>query len=150
MKYDHYGLRYKPNAKSPNKMMKMRKEKRIASLVGASVKGKHMVFPHIRETFYSVVIQHNDIKPSGASNLKGFEMLFVNAIEDINVKDEDVRAMVRPMSFKVTPKNWTATDIPTFFQTFTVINLKKLLPLPKGKEYLLCMGLLFKEIKIPF
>ena len=115
MKYDHYGLRYKPNAKSPNKMMKMRKEKRIASLVGASVEWEHMVFPHIRETFYSARMQHNDIKPNGAASLEELEKLFVNAIEGINVTIEDVRAMVRQMSSKVTSRNWTTTDIPIVF-----------------------------------
>ena len=57
-----------------------RKEKRIARLVGMSVEGEHMVIPHIRETFYSVGMQHNDIKPSGMASLEGFEKFFVNAI----------------------------------------------------------------------
>ena len=41
MKYDRYGLGYKPNAKIHNKMMKLRREKRIASLVSALVQGEH-------------------------------------------------------------------------------------------------------------
>ena len=69
MKYNRYGLGYKPNAKNHNKMMKLRREKRIASLVGASVEWEHMVFPHIRETFYSAGMQYNDIKPSVVSSL---------------------------------------------------------------------------------
>ena len=105
MKYDHYGLGYKPNAKSHNKMMKLRKDKKIASLVGASIEGERMVFPHIRETFYSARVQHNDIKPSGVASLEGFKKLSVNAIEGINVKKKDVRVMVCPMSSRVTPKN---------------------------------------------
>ena len=115
IKYDCYVLGYKPDAKSHNKMMKLRREKRIDSLVGASIEGEHMVFPHIRETFYSVKMQHNDIKPSGATSLEEFGKLSVNAIEGINVKEEDVRAMVCPMSSRVTPRNWIAIDIPTVF-----------------------------------
>ena len=94
----------------------LRREKRIASLVGASVEGEHMVFPHICETFYSVKMQNNDIKPNGAASLEGLEKLFVNAIEGINVKKEDIRAMVRPMTSGVTPRNWTTTDMLTVFQ----------------------------------
>ena len=115
MKYDRYRLGYKPNAKSHNKMMKLRREKRIASPVDALVEGKHMVFSHIRETFYSARVQHNDIIPSGATSLEGFEKLSVNAIEGIHVKEEDVKAMVCPMSFGAMPKNWTATHIPIVF-----------------------------------
>ena len=115
MKYDLYGLGYKPNPKNCNKMMKLRRKKRIASLVGMLVEGEHMVFLHIGETFYSVGVQHNDIKPSGAAILEGFEKLSINVIEGLNVKEEDVRAMVRPMSSGATPRNWSATDIPTIF-----------------------------------
>ena len=115
IKYDCYVLGYKPDAKSHNKMMKLRREKRIDSLVGASIEGEHMVFPHIRETFYSVEMQHNDIKPSGAASLEEFEKLSVNAIEGINMKEEDVRAMMRPMSSGVIPRNWSATYILTIF-----------------------------------
>ena len=61
-------------------------------------------------------MQHNDIKPSGAASLEGFEKMSVNAIEGINVKEEDVRAMVRPMSSGATSWNWTATNILTVFQ----------------------------------
>ena len=57
MKYDRYGLGYKPNVKSHNKMMRLKREKRVASLIGASVKREHMVFPHICETFYSAKVQ---------------------------------------------------------------------------------------------
>ena len=54
MKYDRYGLGYKPNAKIQSKMMRLKIEKMIANLVGVLVEAEHMVFPHIRETFYSV------------------------------------------------------------------------------------------------
>ena len=47
MKYDHYGLGNKPNAKNRSKMMRLKREKRIVSLVGASVEREHMVFPHL-------------------------------------------------------------------------------------------------------
>ena len=89
-------------------------EKRIASLVGASVEGEHMVFPHIRETFYSVGMQHNDIKPSRTASLKEFGKLSFNAIEGIDVKEEDVRAMVHPMPSGAL-RNWIVTDIPIVF-----------------------------------
>ena len=104
-------------------MMKLKREKKIASLGGSSVGGEHTVFPHICETFYSVGVQHNDIKPSEATSLGEFEKLAVNAIEGMNVKKEDFRAMVRPMSSETTPRNWIATDIPTVFLAFTAINL---------------------------
>ena len=52
MKQDRYGLGYKPNAKPRRKMMKMNRERRMASLEGTIVEGEHMVFPHLRETFY--------------------------------------------------------------------------------------------------
>ena len=90
MKHDHYGLGYKPDAKSQNNIAKLKREKKIASLVGVSVEGEHMVFPHIRKTFYSARMQHNDIKPSGASSLKEFEKLSIRAIEGIDVKEEDI------------------------------------------------------------
>ena len=70
MKHDRYGLRYKLDAKSCDKMMKLRREKRIANLMGASVERETMVFLHICETFYSVGMQHNDIKSSGAASLE--------------------------------------------------------------------------------
>ena len=93
----------------------LRREKRITSLVGVSVEGDHMVFPHIRETFYSIKVQHNDIKPSGAASLKGLKKLSINAIKGINGKEEDVRAMMHPMPSEMTPKNWTTTDILIIF-----------------------------------
>ena len=74
-----------------------KREKRIASILGTLVEGEPMVLPHMRETFYLASVQHNDIKPSGAASLKEFEKLSINAIKGINVKKEDVRAMVRPM-----------------------------------------------------
>ena len=88
----------------------------IDSLVGTSVEGEHMVFLHICEIFYSARMQHNDIKPSRAASLEELEKLFGNAIEGINVKEDDVRAMVHPITSGTVPKNWTAIDIPTIFQ----------------------------------
>ena len=64
MKQDRYGLGYKPNAKARSQMMKRKKEMMMASLVGTIVEGEHMVFPHLRETFYSVRVEHDGIKPS--------------------------------------------------------------------------------------
>ena len=90
MKHDRYGLGYKPDAKSHNKIVKLEREKRIASLMGALVEREHMVFPHIHEAFYSAEMQHNDIKPSGASSLKEFEKLSISAIKGIDVKEEDI------------------------------------------------------------
>ena len=42
IKYDCYVLGYKPDAKSHNKMMKSKREKRITRLMGASVEGDLM------------------------------------------------------------------------------------------------------------
>ena len=69
------------------------------------------MFPYICETFYSIEVQHNDIKPSGVTSLEEFEKLSMNAIEDINVKEKDVRVMVCQMPSGATPRNWTAIDI---------------------------------------
>ena len=90
MKHEHHGLGYKPNAKNRSKMMRLKREKRIASLVGATVD----VLPHLRETFYSARLEHDDIRPSGTAILEEFEKMTINAIEDVKVKREDVRAMV--------------------------------------------------------
>ena len=51
----------------------------------------------------------------GLLSQKKIKNLSVNAIEGMDVKGEDVRAMVCPMSSGATPKNWIATDIPTIF-----------------------------------
>ena len=64
-----------------------------------------MVFPHIHETFYSSRVQHNDIKPSGVTSLEEFEKLSINAIEGIDVKEKDIRAIMFPIPSEVTPKN---------------------------------------------
>ena len=71
--------------------------------------------PHFRKTFYLTEMQPNDTKPSGATSLEEFENLSINAIEGIDVKKEDVRAMVHPIPSGMTPRIWTATDIPTVF-----------------------------------
>ena len=63
MEQDRYGLGYKIDAKERNKQMKSRREIRMASLKGATIKGVPMVFPHLHETFYSVGIEHDDIRP---------------------------------------------------------------------------------------
>ena len=73
------------------------------------------MFFHICETFYLVGVEHNNIKPSGTTILEKFEKLSVNTIEGTKVKREDARAMVRPMSPRTTPKNWTAINILTVF-----------------------------------
>ena len=74
-----------------------------------------MVFPHLRETFYLARVEDNDIKPSETTFLKEFEKLTINTIKGIEVKGEDARAMVHPMSPGDTPKNYTTTKIPTIF-----------------------------------
>ena len=63
MKQNRHGLGYKPDAKERKKQMKNQIEKRMVSLKGTTVEGKHMVFPHLRETFYSIGMEHNDIWP---------------------------------------------------------------------------------------
>ena len=87
-----------------------------------TIEGKHMVFPHIHETFCSTGVEHDDIRPSEITVLEDFENLTSNAIEGIEVKREDARAMMRPLSLGATPMNWTATAIPTIFSFFIVIN----------------------------
>ena len=96
-------------------MMKRKKKKRMASLVGMTVEREHMLFPHLRDTFYSVGIEHDDIRPSETVILEDFEKMTINSIESITVKGEDARAMVRPMLPEVSPTNWTAIEIPTVF-----------------------------------
>ena len=103
-------------------MMKMKRERKMVSLVGAIVKGEHIVFPYLRKTFYSIGVEHDDIRPSEITVLEDFENLTSNAIEGIEVKREDARAMMRPLSLGATPMNWTATAIPTIFSFFIVIN----------------------------
>ena len=70
----------------------------IASLIGELVEGEHMMFLHIHETFYSIRVQYENIRPSGTVILEDFEKLFINVIEGIDMKGKDVRAMVHPMS----------------------------------------------------
>ena len=96
-------------------MVNLRREKKIVSLIGAIVEGEHMVFPHLRETFHSVGVQYDDIMPSGTAMLEKLEKLSVNAIEGMEMKGEDVKAMVCPMSPGAAPTNWIATTIPTVF-----------------------------------
>ena len=79
--------------------------------------------------------------------MKSLKKLTINVIEGIKVKREDVRAIVCPQSPGTAPMNWTAIEILAISlfhnneQNFT------LLPLPKGKDYLLCMSLSFKKSK---
>ena len=61
MKKDKYGLGYKPNEKDRKKQMKSQREKRMASLKGVIVEREPMVFPHLRKSFYSAGIEHDDI-----------------------------------------------------------------------------------------
>ena len=66
-----------------------------------------MVFFHLRETFHSVGVYHDNIKPSGIAILEIFERLSVNAIEGMKMKGENIRAMVHPMSADAVPRNGT-------------------------------------------
>ena len=70
--------------------MKSRREKRIASLKGTIVEWEPMMFPHLRETFYSGGIEHDDILPKQTTMMEGFEKLTINVIEGIEVKEEEV------------------------------------------------------------
>ena len=115
MMQDYYGLGYKPNAKAKSKMMKMKRERKMASLEGVIVEVEHMVFPHLRETFYLVGVEHDDIRPSETVVLKDFEKLTIIAIEGIKVKGGDTRAIVRSQSPRVAPINWTTITIPIVF-----------------------------------
>ena len=85
MKQDRYGLGYKLNSMAKSKMMKMKRERMMASLVGAIVKGEHIVFPHLCETFYLAGVEHDDTRPSETIVLEDFEKMTINAIESIEV-----------------------------------------------------------------
>ena len=74
-----------------------------------------MVFPHLCETFYSTGVEHDNIRPSETTISKEFEKMTINAIEGVEVKREDITAIVHLMSPGATPKNWIATKIPTIF-----------------------------------
>ena len=67
-------------------MMRVKREKRIANLMGAIVEGEYMAFPHLLETFYSARVQYDEIRPSGIAILEDFERLAVNVIEGMEVK----------------------------------------------------------------
>ena len=47
--------------------------------------------------------------------MEDFEKLTINAIEGIEMKREDARAMVPPHSPKVAPMNWTTIEILKFY-----------------------------------
>ena len=111
MKQDCYGLSYKPDAKERSKIMKSRREKRRASLKGTIIEGEPMEFPHLRETFYSIRIEHDDIRPSQTTIMESFEKLTINVIEGIEVKREDIQAMVRPWSSRSAQTNWIAIEV---------------------------------------
>ena len=98
MKKDHYRLGYKPDGKEMKKQMKNHKEKKMASLKGTTVEGEPMVFFHLRETFYSVGIEHDDIQPKPIAMMEDFEKLKINTIEGNEVKREHVRVMVCPQA----------------------------------------------------
>ena len=61
MKQDRYRLGYKSNAKARSKMMKMKRERKMASLMGAIVEEEHIVSPHVHETFYSVGVEYDSV-----------------------------------------------------------------------------------------
>ena len=96
MKHDHYGLEYKSNSKNKSKMMRLKREKRIACLVGAIIEGEHMVLPHLCETFYSIGVEHDDIRLCGTAILEEFEKMTINTTKSVEVKVENVRAIMRP------------------------------------------------------
>ena len=87
----------------------------MASLKGTIVEGEHMVFPHLRETFYWARVEYDDIRLNETTVLEGLEKLTINVMEGIEVKREDIRAMVCPQSSSAAPMNWTVTKIPTIF-----------------------------------
>ena len=49
-----------------------------------------MSFSHLCETFRSPKIEHDDIQPEQTSMLKDFTKLSINAIEDKEVRGEDI------------------------------------------------------------
>ena len=68
----------------------MKREKKIASLMDETIKKEHMMFPHLRETFYLAGVQYNDIRPSRTAMLEKIKKLSVTAIESMEVKGENV------------------------------------------------------------
>ena len=87
----------------------------MASLKGMIVEREPMMFPYLRETFYSIGIEHDDIRPSQTAIVKSFEMLTINVIKGNEVKREDILAMVYPQSSGSAPINWTAIEILVVF-----------------------------------
>ena len=75
----------------------------MANAKGVTVEGEHMVFPYLSETFYLVGVEHDDVRPNETAILEGLKKLTINFVEGIEVKGEDVRAMVRPLSPGVAP-----------------------------------------------
>ena len=86
----------------------VRREKKIVSFVGITMEREQMVFPHLRETFYSAGVQYDDIRLSGTTILEKIDKLSINAIERMEVKGEDVRAMVCLMSSN---NEWCAMEV---------------------------------------
>ena len=95
-------------------MVRVKRENKIVSLMGGTAERSIWCSLTKCET-YLVGVQYDDIRPSGTAILEDFERLIVNAIEGMEVKGEDVRAMVCPISLGAALRNWTATNIPTIF-----------------------------------
>ena len=91
MRKDCYGLGYKPNGKERKKQVKNRIERRMASLEHREVEGEPMSFLPLRETFHLARIEHDDIQPKQTAICKIFEKLTINAIDDKEVKGEDMK-----------------------------------------------------------
>ena len=104
MKQDTYGLGYKLDGKERNKKVKNKREERMASLKGDRMEGEPMSFPYLRETFRSAGIEHDDIQPRQTALIERFKKLTINAIEDKEMKGDDIRALVRPhpLGYKLT------------------------------------------------
>ena len=109
MKQDRYGLGYKPNGKERKKQIKSQRDKRISNLKGNIVERVPMVFPHLRETFHSAGVEHDDIQPEQTAMVEGFKDLSNNIVEDNEVKREDIQALLDPQPSGSTYTNWIAT-----------------------------------------
>ena len=122
MKQDRYGLGYKSNAKVRSNMMKMKREKRMASLVGVTVEGEHMVFLHYIRPSTQPELNMMISSQVRLPPWKIFAKLTINDIEGIEMKN--TRAIVHPLSPGAAPKNWIATAIPTIFSLSRCLNNK--------------------------
>ena len=60
------------------------------------VEREPMLFPHLRETFHSFGVEHDDIQLEQTTIAEDLGNLSINAIKDKKVRGEDIRTLVHP------------------------------------------------------